>query len=88
VGEHAGVVTGKSLPKSLSSYLLIAIASAVMTSDCEVQERKLPGVAAAIISRRITVLAMSTTCAEGRCDTQFGHHLQRSLPLLSLRYSH
>jgi len=56
-----------------------------MTSDCELQERKLPGAETVVIS---IVPAMSMTRVAGRCDTQFGHHLQRSLPLLLLRCSH
>jgi hypothetical protein len=63
----------------------ITIASAIMTSDCEVQERKLRGAETAVISEGSIVLAMSATRVAVRCDTQFGHHLQRSLPLLLLR---
>ena len=70
-----------SLPAS------IAAASASMTSDCEVQERKLRGAETAVISRRSIVLAMSTINVARLCDPQFSHYLPISLPLL-LHCSH
>ena len=73
---------GRSRPQSLFIQpASIAIARAIMTSDCEVQEHKLRGAETAVISRRSIVLAMSTMRVARLCDPQFSHYLPISLPL-------